>query len=215
MTPTVPALQGAIDHARAWAQNHKDHKVIVVLATDGTPSVCSASKKSTELVQDVKKVAQAGVAGTPSIKTFVIGVLNPADIVAKNSLNQMAQAGGTGQALIVDPNQDMTAAFEQALLTIRGAAMQCEFKIPNDPNLDFDQVNVVYHAVNGDKATVYYVGDPSKCDPKLGGWYYDTPDPDKQTPTKIILCDNSCQFMQKVGGRIDIEIGCETITGPK
>ena len=33
-TPTAPALQGAIDHAKAWAQQNPSHVVIALLATD-------------------------------------------------------------------------------------------------------------------------------------------------------------------------------------
>jgi len=40
MTPTVPALQGAINYAKAYAPQHLDRKTIVVFATDGMPTEC-------------------------------------------------------------------------------------------------------------------------------------------------------------------------------
>lgn len=215
MTPTGPALQGAIQHAKEWAIAHPQRKTIVILATDGMPTVCPASDSEAERVNAVKQTAQAGVAGTPSIKTFVIGVEMAMNFVNINNLHGMAAAGGTNQAFIVNPNQDMSAQFAAALEAIRGAAMQCEFKIPTTgAMLDYDQVNVVYTAVNNTEHTVYYVGDISQCDPINGGWFYDT-DPKQTKPTKILLCPQSCDFMQQHGGKIDIEIGCKTMTPPK
>ena len=41
-TPTDPALHGALNYARSWAQRNPTHKVIVVLATDGGPN-CNES----------------------------------------------------------------------------------------------------------------------------------------------------------------------------
>ncbi len=155
------------------------------------------------------------MSGTPSIKTFVIGVEMAMNIMAINNLHGMAAAGGTDKAFIVNPNQDMTSEFAKALELIRGAAMECEFKIPTSgAMLDYDKVNVVYTAVNNTQHTVYYVGDMSQCDPVNGGWFYDT-DPVQTKPTKILLCPQSCAFMQQHGGKIDIEIGCKTITPPK
>ena len=216
MTPTGPAIGGGIMHAKQWATNHPDHTTIVILTTDGMPTVCPSDQTEAQQVNTVKQIAQSGVNGTPSIRTFVIGVTMAADFIAVNNLNAMAASGGTTKAFIVNPNQDMTAQFAQALEAIRGAAMPCDFKIPSTGGqLDYEAVNVVYTAPNGtDTATVYYVGDASQCDPVNGGWYYDT-DPGQVAPTKIILCPQSCAFVQQYGGKIDIEMGCKTITPPK
>lgn len=214
MTPTGPAIGGALVHAREWANANPEHTVIVILATDGMPTVCPAADSEAQLVNTVKGIAADGVNGTPSIKTFVIGVEMAANFMAINNLNAIAASGGTTKAFVVNPNQDMTAQFAAALEAIRGAAMECEFKIPVTSALDYGEVNVVYTAVNGTEHTVYYVNDPSQCDPVNGGWFYDT-DPAQTPPTKIILCPQSCDFMQQYGGKIDIEIGCKTITAPK
>ncbi|HEX2671598.1 MAG TPA: VWA domain-containing protein, partial [Polyangiaceae bacterium] len=39
LTPTGPALEGAIQQAKAWATAHPDHQVVAVLATDGEPTL--------------------------------------------------------------------------------------------------------------------------------------------------------------------------------
>src|SRR6185436_16340322 len=69
-TPTQPALQGAIEYARQWKQQHQDHTVVVVLVTDGQPNTCNST------VQAVAQAAANGAGNVPQIPTFVIGVLN-------------------------------------------------------------------------------------------------------------------------------------------
>ena len=127
MTPSAPALEGAIQYARSWATQHPGHTTIVIFATDGQPTACS---KAAFPINEVKSIAAAGVNGSPSIRTFVIGVLSAGAGPLGNSLHEVAKAGGTNQALIVQVNQDMTAQFKAALEAIRGAFMQCEFKCP-------------------------------------------------------------------------------------
>ncbi len=213
MTPSAPSLKGAIKHARAWATAHPDTTTIVVLATDGMPTVCTSGGLLP--ITEVQQIAAEGVNGTPSIKTFVIGVVPAAMPQVATALNSIAANGGTGQAFIIDPAQDMTGAFAAALEAIRGAYMECSFQIPAPSGMpNWDEVNVIYTAVDSTVATVYYVEDISQCDPVLGGWYYDIP-PSQGTPTKIVLCPQSCQFVQSYGGTIDIEIGCKTLTPPK
>lgn len=215
MTPSAPALHGAVEYGKQWATAHPEHTTIVVFATDGMPTVCPAGASDAELINLTKQAAQAGVQATPPVRTFVIGVVTPGDIFANNNLNAIATAGGTYNALILNPNQDLTTQFSQALEAIRGASMQCEFKVPDTgAMLDYGKVNVIYTAVDQQKYPVYYVGDAAHCDPTDGGWYYDI-DPAAGKPTKILLCPQSCTFMQKYGGKIDIQMGCKTITPPK
>jgi len=212
MTPSAPALEGAVDYAHGWAVQHPSHTTIVVFATDGQPTACTDG--ALQPVNKVKQAAANGLNGSPSIKTFVIGIIPMGMGTMTNGLHGVAAAGGTGQAFIIDVNQDMSAQLQAALEAIRGAFMQCEFQIPNPGYpLDFGEVNVIYTATNGDEYPVYYVGDLAHCDPANGGWYYDV-DPAMGTPTKISLCPASCSFVQNYGGSIRIEIGCETIRPP-
>jgi len=69
---------------------------------------------------------KCGVNGSPSISTYVIGV-GP-DLT---NLNQIAMAGGTGNAYIVDSMAGTTDQFIDALDSIRmRAGLACEFQIP-------------------------------------------------------------------------------------
>jgi hypothetical protein len=38
------------------------------------------------------------------------------------------------------------------------------------------------------------------------GWHYDDP----KNPTKIILCQSTCDSVQQKSGKIDIVLGCDT-----
>ncbi len=114
-------------------------------------------------------------------------------------------------------NADVAQQFAAALEQIRGAALACEFQIPQSGSgtLDYDRVNVLYSNAAVTEETVYYVGDESGCDPQQGGWHYDV-DPEAGTPTRIVLCPASCDAVQDDGSAsVAISIGCETQTMPK
>jgi hypothetical protein len=214
-TPTGPALDGAIQQASAWATAHPDHRVVVLLATDGLPTECLPAT-ATDPVAPAAAIAAAGVKATPSISTFVIGVFGTADVAAgaPTNLNTIAASGGTTKAFIVDTTQDVTMQFLTALDTIRGAHLACEFQIPQPASgqtLDYTQVNVQFTS-NGKMDVVYYVADAAACDATSGGWYYDV-DPNVGAPTKIIACPTSCTAFQAATGTssVGIALGCATI----
>ena len=120
-TPTVPALTGAIAHARAWAAAHPTHVTVAVLATDGLPFGCGTMNDVTPVVA----AAADGLAGTPSIKTFVIGV--PPMNSPIDNVGQIATAGGT-TAIIFDNTGDVAQQFVDALDKIRGSVqLSCEY----------------------------------------------------------------------------------------
>lgn len=210
-TPTAPALSGAIAQARAWATAHADHRVVAVLATDGLPTECTP-----DAITDVAALAKGGVTGNPSINTFVIGVFGDADIAngAPTNLDSIAQQGGTNKAFIVDTQQDVTMQFQNALDSIRGARLACQFQLPQAPTggtLNYKQVNV--GLTNGAQTDyIYYVTKVAACDASTGGWYYDV-EPSVGTPTKIIACPTTCNAFQAApnGASVGIALDCDTI----
>ena len=200
-TPTTPALQGAIDHAKEWAVANPSHVVIAVLATDGEPSGCTNNEQS-----DVDAVAAAGLNGTPKILTFVIGVGT-----SLTGLNGTAQAGGTGQAFIVDTNQNVNQQFLDALNAIRGAVLACSYLIPvpTKGTPDFNSVNVQYTPGGGGPVVVLpNVKDKASCPAGGDAWFYDN----NATPKQILLCDATCtKVSADLKGQIDILLGCATV----
>jgi hypothetical protein len=209
LTPTAPAISGAIQNARQRASANPGHKVAVLLVTDGFPSECEPTD-----IPGIAAIAAAGARGTPAIPMFVIGVFAPEDAAnATVNLNALAAGGGTGAAVIVSTNQNVTRVLGMALNQIRTTAVACEFKIPpaTTGTIDLNKVNVQFTAANGAVTTTGYVKAPAGCDPTRGGWYYDVDPATGGTPTSIVSCPASCaQFRADTAGRVNIVLGCQT-----
>lgn len=193
-TPTDPALRGAIQYARSWQTSHADHKVVVLLVTDGEPTECSST------VPGVTQVAAEGFSATPSIPTYVLGLG-----LSLTNLHGIAMAGGTNQAFIVDPNSG--SALAQAMNQIRGSALPCDYALPKNTT-DPRKVNVDFTPQGGTTTRLVHVGAAANCDPVKGGWYYDN----AQMPTRIIVCSQTCDaFKKDPSGRVDVVLGCDIV----
>lgn len=200
VTPTAPALEGAILYATNWLTNHPGHKVAVVLATDGMPTQCTPKN-----VPSIAQIADSAFQATPSIPTFVIGVGSQL-----SNLNAIAAAGGTSQAYLVDTNAQAGDQFLNALLQIQGVALGCEYSLPDGDSVDHSKVNVDYTPGGGSPTTIPAVSDASQCGAG-GGWYYDNP----AAPTKIVLCDATCKTVQgDKNAELEIVLGCATVIKP-
>jgi Mg-chelatase subunit ChlD len=198
-TPTYQAMEGAISYAQQIASGQgADGKVAIVLVTDGLPDAqCNNTS-----IPDVQSLA-AGIAAT--IPTYVIGVGD-----ALTNLDQIASGGGTKSALIVsttNPSQ-IQADFTKAINQIKASALTCDYKIPAAPSgqsFDRSKVNVQHTPTGGAADTLAY---NQAC---MGGtgWKYD----DATNPTRILLCDGSCDGVKAKDGKVDILFGCATVTG--
>jgi hypothetical protein len=200
-TPTAVALEGAIAYATSHGQANPNHVVIVVLATDGEPTSCDNNLPN---IPHLEAIAAAGVNGSPSILSFVIGVGNV------QNLDAIAAAGGTQSAFIVDTNQNVTQQFLDALNAIKGAALGCAYSIPvptmGDP--DYGSVNVEYTSGGGDTILIPKVPSAADCPANGDGWYYD----DNAAPTKILLCDGTCaKIAADDKAQVEIVLGCESV----
>jgi hypothetical protein len=210
LTPTGPALAGAIQSATTRAAAVADRKPAVVLVTDGLPTECTPLD-----IPGIAALAATGAAGTPAIPTFVIGVFAPDEAAtASANLNALAAAGGTGTAVVINTNQNVTQALQTALDRIRTMAVACEYKIPpaTTGTIDFRKVNVQLTGAGGAMTTIGYVNGRAACDPVRGGWYYDVDPATGQSPTSIIVCESTCaQFRGDAAARVDIVLGCATV----
>lgn len=194
-TATLPAMQGAITHARLWATEHPDATVIVLLVTDGLPDECNST------VENVTAAAREGFEGTPSIRTFVVGI---GDIGA---LDAFAAAGGTGNALVTQAGAG--PQLVAALNKIRSAALPCDFALPQSDGVEVqpDRVNLRHSAASGEQTTIGSVRNREACDPNQGGWYFDNP----AAPSRIIACEQSCQRLNELSGEVKVLLGCPTV----
>lgn len=210
-TPTLPALTGAIDGAQSFAAANPSHNVIVILATDGTPTVCDpvlfGDDDTMAAINNVANVAAAGLA--LEIPTFVIGVFGPEDVAeAQTNLDTIAQAGAGQPAYVISTgNNQSTQALIQALNDIRENAKSCEFElVEGDDPIDYASVWVRIQEGDMEEVWVKRVDGPAACDPVTGGFYYDTPISGGQKPSRIILCPATCALIDEAAENPTVEV---------
>jgi hypothetical protein len=239
-TPTAAALSGAINHALPWKVSHPDHVVAVVLVTDGEPNACGN-------VAAVANVAQVGWGNGAGVRTFVMGVTSPGTSCALDpnppnqaDLDQVAQAGGTTAALIVDLSQDaskqlsdeLNKARQQITTTttktvIQSSKLACEYTIPPPPEgtvFDPGKVNIRFTSSGGASEQVFRSDSLAACATTAAkSWYYDDPN----SPTKILMCPATCKSIDSgvsdagvvtgngaAAPRVDVLLGCASLSAP-
>jgi hypothetical protein len=215
-TPTVPALTGAIDHARDWGAAHPDQTVVVLLATDGSPTHCAPAAtrsglSALEPIDDVLEVASSGSSGAIPVRTFVVGVFEPGNTGAIANVNQIARAGGTEQAFFIDSSGEVDQQFLDALRAIRSGQLGCEFQLPESrAQLDYFEVNLQLRA-GASSQQLPFVRDRAGCDANPSGWHYDS-DPNQSRPTSIQVCPGVCsQIKAAASASLQLQLGCATI----
>ncbi len=208
-TPTLPALNGGIAYAKEVATQRPGDKTAVVLVTDGEPGFWDAQANAfvpgcpNNTPAAAAAAALAAFQGTPSVPTYVVGVGPKLD-----SLNQVAAAGGTGKAIMVDISQPATtkATIVSTLGQIRAREVSCDFSVPPPPpgeTLDTNSVNVVLVAADGSQRVLGYSKDCSDG----AGWHYDN----LGAPSRILLCQSACDnAKQSTEGKVSIAFGCKT-----
>lgn len=200
-TPMVPLLQGLTGYL---AKNAKPgHKPVIVLATDGFPDdTCLSTEDgaTANTFDNAVKIAKTAFEGNPSIATFVIGVGGELD-----ALNDIAKAGGSDKASLVNDVANARTEFLKALETIRKVAIPCDYPVPSDINPA--ETNVTYTTEAGGTRQMVYTGNASGCAkaPNGEGWYFD----DEKAPKKVILCKAVCDAVnEKDGSSVDLLFGC-------
>lgn len=193
-TATLPAMQGAIQHAREWTMQNPDAKTVVLLVTDGLPDNCNST------IENVSQVISEGYNGSPSIQTFVVG------LGALSALDMFAAAGGSGRAIVIQPGASQELV--EALNSIRTAALPCDFALPDGGGtpVSLDRVNLQYTDLAGAEMTIPNVADMAACSGVAGGWYYD----DSSGETRLVACPESCQQLN-AGGEVQVVLGCPTV----
>jgi len=223
-TPSVPALTGAIGHARERAAANVGHSQVVLFATDGMPTLCTdgpqVSGEIPSVLDQVVTVATEGytpaMPNDASVTTFVIGVFAEGDATAQTNLDRIAKAGGSEHAYVISSGQDVQQQFLAALATIRQSRVGCEFLPPPAPpgqKLDFNSVNVDVDSASGVQHLVNVV--PTGCTGMTDEWHYDCDVRNDPTgmckPTKLIACPKTCENLSKVAANgVTVGLGCKT-----
>ncbi len=203
-SPMYPALGGAILECIDQVAATPDELGAVLLVTDGSPDgpgvTCGGVNPSDPA--EVAALAATGFAFDPPIKTLVVGLPG----VAVNVADQIAAAGGSEEAIIVgtvDTANDFAAALKKAA----GAAVGCEFALPDDlasGTVSTSDVNVTYAPGGGSPAIV-----PANPDCAGGeGWAFDDPD----APKSIVLCPGTCDAVEADdAAEVKVVLGCPTV----
>jgi hypothetical protein len=204
LTPTLPALQGAIQYAKRFNQEQGMGRAqAVVLVTDGMPTLCQDPLS----VPEIAEVASQSYLSDPSVMVFVVGI-GP----GMENLHQIAQMGGTEHAYLFEEGA-AASDFIDTLKTITSAAISCAFEIPQPPTgemLDFSKVRMRWQPdPSGAPAEIQefpHRESSAGCDgTKSAGWYYDSPD----EPTAVIACPCTCSRIRT--GLVEVQYGCAPI----
>ncbi|MFI5309291.1 MAG: hypothetical protein ACHQ53_18185 [Polyangiales bacterium] len=189
---TALALDGALTQAQMWAESSQA-SAAVVLISGSEPTGCFGNPSTAALA------AAGGLGMTPPVTTHVVA------LGARASLDQVAQAGGTGAALAVsDPTSE-----SQILAAVQAAVSQaaCSYALPTEAAAYVpDRINLELDD-HGAISTLPRVSSAMQCDATLGGWFYDDP----KAPTTIVLCDATCAKVTG-GAGVSIAFGCPTTT---
>lgn len=198
-TPTYPGLSGTITYAETVLEEDPTRKVAIVMVTDGQPYSCGNYNN------DIRHTASAAAAVADHIPTYVIGVEDENN--ALSALNDIAVAGGTEQAFIVnvaEPEQTRTSLLD-AINLIRGQAISCDLEIPAAPpgkTFKDDEVDVQFTPDGGAAVKLAYGTDCTGD----AGWHYDNLD----DPKRILLCDSACSTVKAdPKGKLDVVFMCD------
>lgn len=173
-TPTHQSLKRARDYFDNKPVNPDGR--IVLLATDGLP-VCSSIGESVNVIQSLSQ---------RSIQTYVLGFgFGNVDL---SGLQQMAQAGGTGQVYTADSPDQLSTTLDSILGEVTVAS--CDFQLTQTPANDQD-INVTINGV-----------DLGRDDPN--GWSYN------QADKRVVLNGAACEAVRSGGASaIEVDLGCE------
>ncbi len=208
-TPTLAALQGTYTAIDTMRTQNPNSRYTVVLVTDGMPALCP--NPQADSVTDVADAAAAVAATTP---TYVIGVANPVTADepdppdSVSGLNEVAQAGGTQSAFLVDTSNPTQTAEELKTIIeqIRESSFSCSVSIPPPPGGEvFDQTKVNVQYSSTATGPVDYAYDPTCAAPNA--WHYD----DEANPTTIEVCPTVCDSLRaSPDGQLNVQFGCQT-----
>ena len=204
LTPTGPALEGALDEAREWAAQNPGRQVVTVLATDGLPTECTPQE-----FPDITQLAADANSGGAPVRTFVIGVFGASDLGAdgRDNLDALARAGGSNEAFVISTGGDVGQDFLDALNEIRDSAVSCEFQLDAEAALDLGLVNLRMSDPSGATIDLSNVGDVASCGNDQG-WYY--VNDAGGVPRQISVCPRTCDEFRTEGITAELEIGCST-----
>ena len=211
-TPTHDAYQYAFGELQGTDAIGSRYVVVI---TDGTPTFslgCVGTGMISDPVDSGPLVVEAASIAASGVNTFVIG--SPGSEGARRNLSRMAEAGGTAAPgcshdgpkychFDMTEEQDFATALGEALGTISGLALSCNYDIPMPPNgsmLDPERVNVLFSPSPGEQELIL----KNAGGPCNDGWQY------SQDQSQILLCGSTCDRVRASDGSLTLQFGCTT-----
>jgi hypothetical protein len=163
---------------KSWSATHAGRIPAVVLVTDGFPTECDP-----QTIDGVAGIAKAGF--DAGVRTFVVGLNLGA---GGQNLDQIAAAGGTGHATLIDSG-DVPGQIVSALLAATSPTPACNFQLPTSPaGVAASGVRVSYGLLGGPDTSLQQRASLSACGSSNDGFYFERP----ANPTQIGLCPATC-----------------------
>jgi hypothetical protein len=218
LTPTAPAVAGALSYALTVAREPANAEVptVMVLASDGVPSECGPEDENGMQILSFREILDTlesysapptdamGTPMQPPVRTFIVGTNE-----LRNNAESIA-AAGNGQAFLVGGgtgSPDLEARFLDALLSIIVRPLDCEIDVPQTaPDtgeaIDFDAVRLRFTGASSGATTEFPRTTGQQTCGVSRAWFYE----DASPPTKIFLCRNACESLG--AGELKLELGC-------
>jgi hypothetical protein len=200
-TPTYPALQGALNWAKAGLAASPNDIYSVVLLTDGAPSRCGPTSSNIYATATDDQISELALAAYSDygIRTYTIG-LDGSDVAA---VDDIAQAGGTGSAFVISAGANVEDELISVFQSIRLEHARCAFELTNASAVDPFSASIDVTLSSGATTTLGRVDGAANCD--NGGWYYD----DISDPTKVTFCPDTCGTIEADDqAQVDLSFGC-------
>lgn len=192
-TPIYPALGGALSWASSYRSEHPDEKAVVVFVTDGEPNGCNQD------INDISALSDQALTNF-GILTYAIGLEGSNEA----QMDQIGHAGGTDRGIFIGASNNAEVELQQALDSIRGQTMSCDFALPaakDGKTVDTNQVNVSLQN-SGGAVELYQVDSAADCAGQAA-WYYD----DAAAPSRIHLCPSACETAGETS-EVSVQMGC-------
>lgn len=201
-TPSLPALEGALDWAVAEQLAKPNETFVVVFVTDGEPTSCLMSgdnfgntpNTNAELIE-----LAAAAHASYGVRTYTLG-MEGSNI---GVLDQIAAAGGTGESFVVGGSNAaaISSAFASALTAISGSSASCSLPFNATEHSDPESAVVTYTSGTSG-STLARHADVSSCG---DGWYFD----DNANPGEVILCPSTCETVQAdSAASVKVDVPC-------
>lgn len=178
-TSTLPALQGALAHARSWAAANPDSRVSVVLLTDASPGACDGLAGDYDA--ESERSTRAAREAVPAVDTYIVAfsTLKTPDAIARGSGTEPLHIG------VTPADGEVWSALER----VRRSAQPCAFRWPSGFSLAPDS-EILATASDGSERHYPMLSSSSAC-AQQDGFYVEDP----SSPYPLLACPRTCETL--------------------